>query len=210
MRAEESQPPRARTRAARLPPAERRAQLVASALGVFARLGLGAARHADVAAAARVSLPAVFHYFPTREALVAAVLDEIERFYLHQMAAAVAATRDGSPRDTLLAHGRAFARSVDTHPDHARVWLDWSTAVRDQLWRRYFRLSQRVDRGVTATIRRGQRDGSVAGDIVPEDAARLFVAAAYAVVQMKVAGFSDARVERFLESAVRAVVGRAG
>jgi TetR/AcrR family transcriptional regulator, hemagglutinin/protease regulatory protein len=89
------------------------------------------------------------------------------------------------------------------------VWLDWSTAVRDQLWRRYFRFSQRIDRGVTGTIRRGQRDASVAADVVAEDAARLFVAAAYAVVQMKVAGFSDAKVERFLGSAVRAVVGRA-
>jgi TetR/AcrR family hemagglutinin/protease transcriptional regulator len=206
----EKTPPRARKRAARLPPAERRAQLVASALRVFARLGLGATRHADIATAARVSLPAVFHYFPTREALVRAVLDELERFYLTMMEEAVAATAGTTARDTLLAHGLDFARSVGTHPDHARVWLDWSTAVRDQLWRRYLVLSRQVDRGVTATIRRGKGDGSVAADVVPEDAARLFVAAAYAVVQMKLAGLSDAKVARFLASAVRAVVGRAG
>jgi len=202
--------PRARPRAARLQPAERRAQLVASALAVFARVGLGTARHADVAAAARVSLPAVFHYFPTRGALVKAVLDTIERFYLEMMAEAVATTRETPARDTLLAHGRAFARSVDTHPDHARVWLDWSTAVGDQLWRRYLALSRRVDRAVTAVIRRGKDDGSVAADVIPEDAARLFVAAAYAVVQMKLTGRSDVKVERFLQSAVRAVAGRAG
>jgi len=203
-------PPRARKRAARLPPAERRAQLVESALRTFARLGLGATRHADVATTAGVSLPAVFHYFATREALVRAVLDEIERFYLTMMQDAVRATAGAPARDTLLAHGRAFARSVATHPDHARVWLDWSTAVRDQLWRRYLALSRQVDRGVTATVRRGKSDGSVAADVVPEDAARLFVASAYAVVQMKLAELSDAKVERFLESAVRAVAGRAG
>ena len=209
MRTEKASP-RARKRAPRLPPTERRAQLVASALRVFARLGLGATRHADVATEAGVSLPAVFHYFPTREALVGAVLDEIERFYLVMMQDAVRATAGTTARDTLLAHGLAFARSVDTHPDHARVWLDWSTAVRDQLWRRYLVLSRQVDRGVTATIRRGKSDGSVAADVVPEDAARLFVAAAYAVVQMRLAEPSNAKVERFLASAVRAVVGRAG
>jgi TetR/AcrR family hemagglutinin/protease transcriptional regulator len=202
--------PRARRRAARLQPAERRAQLVTSALAVFARVGLGSARHADVAAAARVSLPAVFHYFPTRGALVKAVLDTVERFYLDMMGEAVATTREAPARDTLLAHGRAFARSVETHPDHARVWLDWSTAVGDQLWRRYLALSRRVDRQMTAIIRRGQGDGTVATDVIPEDAARLFVAAAYAVVQMKLTGESDAKVERFLLSAVRAVVGRPG
>ena len=63
---------------------------------------------------------------------------------------------------------------------------------------------------MTATIRRGKSDGSVAADVVPEDAARLFVAAAYAVVQMRLAEPSNAKVERFLASAVRAVVGRAG
>jgi TetR/AcrR family hemagglutinin/protease transcriptional regulator len=205
----ETAPPRARKRAARLPPAERRAQLVDSALRVFSQRGLGATRHADVAAAAGVSLPAVFHYFATREALVRAVLDEIERFYLTMMREAVQATTGASARDTLLAHGRAFAHSVHTHPDHARVWLDWSTAVRDQLWRRYLVLSRQVDRGVTATIRRGKGDGSVAADVVPDDAARLFVAAAYAVMQMKLSKLSDVQVERFLVSAVRAVVGRA-
>lgn len=200
--------PRPRKRAARLAPAERRAQLIGAALAAFARVGVGAARHADVAAAAHVSLPAVFHYFPTRDVLVKAVLDEVERFYLVMMADAEAGTCGAPARETLLAQGRAFARAVDTHPDHARVWLDWSTAVRDQLWRRYLRYSRRIDRGVTATIRRGQADGSVAADVVAEDAARLFVAAAYAVVQMKVAGSSAAQVERFLESAARAIVGR--
>jgi TetR/AcrR family hemagglutinin/protease transcriptional regulator len=207
MRADKHRPPRARRRAPRLPPAERRAQLVASALAAFARRGLGATRHADVAAAAAVSLPAVFHYFPTRDALVGAVLAEVERFYLGMMAGA-GPGMEATARATLLAHGRAFACSVDTHADYAKVWLDWSTAVRDQLWRRYVTFSRLIDRGVAATIRRGRRDGSVAPDVVPEDAARLFVACAYAVVQMKLAGLPDARVERFLQSAVRAVVGR--
>jgi hypothetical protein len=81
------------------------------------------------------------------------------------------------------------------------LWLDWSTAVDDQLWRRYFTLSRRQEGVVGRIIRRGQRDGSVADDMVAEDVARLFVGAAYAVIQMKVARDADAKVERFLASA---------
>lgn len=196
-----------RRRAARLQPAERRAQLLRSALTVYARLGLGAARPVDVAHAAHVSLPAVFHYFPTREDLVTAVLDEVEGFYV-EMVVKAAAPRGARARALLLDLGRVYARSVDTSPDHARIWLDWSTAVNEHMWLRSLQVSRRVERVIAAVIRRGQRDGDVASDVVPSDAAKLFVASAYAVVQMKIAREKPATVERFLTSAVRAVVGR--
>jgi len=206
MRDERTRPPRA----ARLPPAERRAQLVQAALAVFARRGLGGVRHADVASEARVSLPAVFHYFATRDALVGAVLDEVERFYVAQAKGAAREAHDQPAREQLVVHARVFARSVDTHPDHTRVWLDWSTAVDGELWRRYVRFSERVLRDVEGALRRGRRDGSVAGDVVSEDAARVFVAAAYAVMQLKLTGASAAKVERLLQSVVRAVTGTPG
>jgi TetR/AcrR family hemagglutinin/protease transcriptional regulator len=196
--------PARRSRAARLPPAERRAQLVGSALRVFARRGLGAARHADVAAEARVSLPAVFVYFPTREALRDAVLDRVERHYLAML---WGVADDGSARATLLAVARAFAASVDAEPDVARVWLNWSTAMRDELWPRHVRFQRRVLGRLTRLIRRGQRDGSVDRRVVPEDAARLMYAAAYAVLQMKLTGCPATRLGRFLRSAVDAVAG---
>ena len=70
-----------RFRARRLSPTERRTQLLTCALRVFARRGLGEARHAEIAKEAGVSIPAVFFYFPTRADLVDAVLCEVERFY---------------------------------------------------------------------------------------------------------------------------------
>jgi len=66
----------------RLPPEERRAQLLATALEVFARRGFGRAGHAEIAEAAGVAVSTVFVYFKTREALVGAVLAEVGRFYL--------------------------------------------------------------------------------------------------------------------------------
>ena len=60
---------RRRPRAPRLAPEARRAQLLASAMRVFARRGIAAARHAELASEAGVAVSTTFAYFPTREEL---------------------------------------------------------------------------------------------------------------------------------------------
>ena len=64
-------------RRTRLSPDERNRQLMAHAIAVFARRGLGRAGHAEIAERAGVSVATVFNYFNTREDLVDAVLTEI-------------------------------------------------------------------------------------------------------------------------------------
>src|SRR5258708_34398162 len=102
-----------RARAQRLDPAERRPQLLQCAIRVFARRGLGGAHHAEIAREARVSVPTVFFYFPTREALVMAVLDEVPKV-LTQMTVTIHSGDRPAPQ-IVLAHAKAFADSVDTH-----------------------------------------------------------------------------------------------
>src|SRR5690348_6718582 len=115
-----SSPARApkRYRAPRLAPTERREQLLTCALRIFARRGLGEARHAEIAKEAGVSVATTFFYFPTRTDLVTAVLDEVERFYC---AMAECMHRQALPApQIMLNHARTFADSVDSHPDYAR------------------------------------------------------------------------------------------
>lgn len=192
-------------RARRLPPEQRRAQLLECALRVFARRGLGAARHAEVAAEAGVSVPTVFVYFANRPALVAAVLDEVRRFYL-EMGQRVHAVPRQAPA-TILAHARAFAASVDSHPDHARVWLTWSNAVRDEIWPRYLAFEEEVVELLAATLARGQREGSISAEISARDGARITIGAAHMIARMKFSHLPEAEVERFLAAVVRSLAG---
>jgi TetR/AcrR family hemagglutinin/protease transcriptional regulator len=187
-------------------PDDRRALLLRHALAVFARRGLGGARHAEIAKDAGVSVAATFVYFPTREDLVDAVLAEVERFYLAQAEAIHAGTLPASR--VLLEHARAFAASVASHPDYARVWLDWSTAFRDEVWTRYLAFQARMVRLLARTMRRGQRDGSVDAAVAVEDEAQLLFGGAHMVAQMQFTGVPPARLERFLKSLVRSVGGR--
>ena len=87
-------------RAVRLTAEARRAQLLNCALEVFASRGLSEARHTDVAAAAGVSVPTMFHYYPTREVLAEAVLAEVSRFLLEDILAAIRVVAAG---DALIA-----------------------------------------------------------------------------------------------------------
>ena len=178
--------------------------LLACALRVFARRGIGAAHYAEIAALARVSVPTVFVYFPTRAALVDAVLAEVERFYI-ALAEQAHASRRPAP-EVVTAHAMAFARSIDEHPDHATLLLNWSSAVRTEHWPRYQAMETRVVALLARTLARGQRQGSIAIAIAPEDAARMLYGAAYLLAQQKLSGHPQAEISRFFDAVVQLLV----
>lgn len=198
---------RGRRRAPALDKAERRALLLQCAMRVFARRGIGAARHAEVARAARVSVPTVFFYFPTRKALVSAVLEEVARFFT-EMAETAHGKRGPAP-ELILEHMRAFAEAVDTHPDHTRVLLEWSTALRDEVWPLFLRFQERIIALIARTIRRWRIETVSDRDPDAEDDARMIAATGYVLVQMKVAKLPNSRIERFLQTLVRDTLGEA-
>jgi AcrR family transcriptional regulator len=195
-----------RKRAARLDPAERRARLLGHALRVFARRGLAGGRHAEIARAARVSVPAVFVYFPTRDALVGAVLDEVERFYLEMVESTL--RLDLPAPELLLALAHAFVASVDAQPAQARLWLQWGAGPRERGWSRYLAFQDHLVARVAEIVRRGKAQGTLAADVDPEADARIVVAGAPVVVQLVLGGRPADEVERFVRTLIEATVGR--
>jgi TetR/AcrR family hemagglutinin/protease transcriptional regulator len=189
-----------RARAHRLDPSERRPQLLQCAMRVFARRGLGGAHHAEIAREARVSVPTVFFYFPTREALVMAVLDEVARF-LTEMTVTIHSGGGPAPR-IVLAHAKAFADSVETHPDYARVWLDWSTAIREEIWPHYLQFQEAVVAIIANTIRRWRLEQEVVDGDEAEADARLIVGSAHMIAQMKFTRCPANKLDHFLRTLV--------
>jgi TetR/AcrR family hemagglutinin/protease transcriptional regulator len=202
-----SEKPQPRARARRLDPSARRAALLACAMRVFARRGLGSARHAEIAREAGVSVPTVFFYFPTRAALVRAVLEEVARF-LTAMAERIHASDRPAP-EVVLEHARAFVDSVATHPDYARVWLDWSTALREEVWPLYLEFQERMVAIVARTIRRWRAETERGRHQDAEDDARLIVGSAHMMAQMKFTRVPPEKIDRFLHTLVRDTLGAA-
>jgi TetR/AcrR family hemagglutinin/protease transcriptional regulator len=196
-----------RTRAARLAPNTRRAQLLDCAIRVLARRGLSRGAHAEVAREANVAVPTVFSYFRTRGDLLSAVLQCVGSYY-SEMADRHYRPENPAPR-ALLDFAIAFAASVDSHRDLATVLLDWSTAVRSEAWPLFLEFHESMVARIEGTIRRGQAEGEIAADLDAANAALIIIGSAHLVVQMKFSRTEPERVHRFLLALLRAAIGAA-
>lgn len=190
----------------RLPPEERRAQLLETALEVVARRGFGRAGHAEIAEAADVAVSTVFVYFPTREDLLAAVLEEVGGFF-RDLAVRIHA-QEKPCLEVLWDHRRAFHGALDSHPHHARIALDWSTAAREDLWPQYLAFIEALVANHVRTIERGQRDGDVPESVDPETSARMLIGSSQMTAQLLLTGTDPERVDRIAELLIDAALGR--
>jgi TetR/AcrR family hemagglutinin/protease transcriptional regulator len=194
-----------RTRARRLPPADRQQQLLEAAIHAFAQRGISRTAHADVARAGAVSAATVFSYFRTRALLVQAVLDEVARYY--EAMADRFHRPDHEPARALLEHAIAFATSVESDPDHARIVLEWSTAIREESWPLFLRFQEGILRRCVQTIRRGQANGTIDNEVEAETAALMIIGSSWMVIQMSFTHWPAERVHRFVLGQLRGAIG---
>jgi len=111
----------------RLDPDARRAQLLEHAISAFAEAGIERAVHADVAKRAEVSTPTVFKYFPTREALVDAVLSEVEAVF-DELPKRLPPNTTLTPAEMTHILSRVLSEHCMSQPDLMKVALAWSVA----------------------------------------------------------------------------------
>jgi TetR/AcrR family hemagglutinin/protease transcriptional regulator len=201
----------------RLPPEERRESLLGHAVACFADHGLARATQAQVAARAGVSVSAVYSYFRTRADLVTAVLDHVEATIEAMVEAALAPPRTASAALKGLAVETA---GMALHqPDIVRVWLDWSTGVRADVWPRFLRLQSRLQGRVEAVLARGTTDADAGEDGglasakaqgAVRSAARLFVGGAHTLALMRFESVGADEMDVFIGQMVGGALAAAG
>ncbi len=119
----------------RIPTAERRAQLVAAAVDVMVEEGVERASTHRIAARAGVSQGIVHYAFEDKDALLAAVIEEVARRIRDALAGASGTSPDGpDARPGSLADNlRAFWAHVEETPNLQLLQYELTThAVRDQ------------------------------------------------------------------------------
>ena len=169
-------------RRTRLSPEARRNQLMECAIEVFSRRGIGRAGHAEIAEQAKVSVATVFNYFNTREELVDEVLAEIERF-VHQMLEQ-AYTGQGPVSDSIRRHVKLFVDAAYDQPDHASIWLEWSSSVREEVWPRYAKLLDKALERIAPHLQRAMDAGEIQSVLSAQDLARSLTGFGYVRMQM--------------------------
>jgi len=187
----------------RMPPEERRAQLLEIAVDVFAARGMGAARHAEIAERAGVAVSTVFVYFPTRENLVDDVLDTVAAFLLAELNRAHA--RDASCIAILQELGQRFMSLLVSHRSHILVWLEWGAAVREDVWPRYREFTEQAVAITTRTLERGQAEGLIDADADLESLARLFTSSSQSIARLQLGDVDRKTIRRFQETVMRSI-----
>ncbi|MFT4585265.1 MAG: TetR/AcrR family hemagglutinin/protease transcriptional regulator [Gammaproteobacteria bacterium] len=174
-------------------PDARRRQLIQAALATFAARGIGETNHTALALEAGVAVPTVFHYFSTKDDVIDAVLKEVSRFLLDDLLAENDQPDVAAPtavEQVLM----SFCDAIDTHGHYIRVWLEWSVSIRDGLWPSYLEFYSSARSGIRKILERGIAESSIRYDIEIDDAARVIVALAHMIVQMKFSGSSREQI----------------
>lgn len=170
----------------RLPPDQRRAQLLRCAISAFAEYGIARATHAHVAERAEVSVSAVHSYFRTREDLVAATLSEVETCLMDIIV--TIDVQNIAVREALTLMVKGFDTAAQEDPEMIKVWLDWSTGFRADVWPGYLRMQERLHAAVRKALSRGKRAGVLSARVNTAAAARLFVGGGHTIALARFAG----------------------
>ena len=191
----------ARPRAQRMSPQERKEQLLKAALKGSAEKGLGNCYHRDLAMMTGVSVPTVFHYFPSSEALVGSVIDDVTRFLIDFVQAHIVDVDEpgrAAVHNTLL----AFADAIDKHPDPIRIWLHWSAGIQEQYWKDYLAFSRKAFAAIKVLVKRGIEDGSIHPDLDAECASKLIYNCATLITTTRFGGGTKKEVRKIIDAFV--------
>jgi TetR/AcrR family transcriptional regulator, hemagglutinin/protease regulatory protein len=186
---------RQRARAPQMPPEERRQQLLSAGVACIAAKGIGATKHADLARACKVSVPAVFTYFPNRETLVTSILSEVGEKLLQHVIQPAQALPD--PGQRLTATAPLFNEYAAQQPDYVKVWLMWSMHFSPDVRAQYQKFETRVIDALGKMIVEGTGSDGPEEDI--QDRARMILASSAFLAKMVFDGVSEKRRNAFVE-----------
>lgn len=189
----------------RLAPEARRTQLLTCAMAAFAEHGVARATHSHVAERAGISVSAVHSYFRTREDLVLATLSEVEAYLLDMAAESLGSSLP--VYDALILLATRFTHDALERPDMIKVWLDWSTGVRADVWPRYLDVLDQLHEAARKVFMRGKREGLLGEGVNVKAAARIYIGGGHTVALMQFAGATRGDMDKLIDQLVRGVMG---
>ncbi len=142
---------------------DRREQIMAQALHLFATRGLAATRIADIASVGRFSLGLIYHYYPSKEAIFTELIQEAFR-KLNQACRALE-QMSLSPLEKIRLAITELLKGLERSPDAAWYYMLIAQATVLETIPAEARMVMEQERGLpyevlTRIFRAGQQDGS--------------------------------------------------
>jgi AcrR family transcriptional regulator len=177
---------------------ERRDAILAAARGVFARKGLAATKISDLAAAAGLSHGLVYHYFASKEAVYAAIVESV----LDEATADILgiAASGGRPAERLQAVVEHMLARGEQQPETLILVVQAfvAEAVPEGVRGRLVRFATEAQAAIVALFAEGQ----ATGDFDPEQDARELTSLLFATIHgLAIARLVDLGIPRVLPRA---------
>ena len=174
-------------------PEERRKQLLRKGVASFASKGIGGTKHADLARACEISVPAVFTYFSNRDALVSSVLEDVGVALIHNV---IEPALKLPAKEQLSTTAPLYMDFAHREPDYIKVWLMWSMHFAPQIQAHYRKFETQVIDSLSAMIRGGAPEDTPDEDA--QDRARMILASSAFLAKMVFDDVSEKRRENFI------------
>ena len=153
-------------------------KILASALKLFVSKGYRSTTVDDIAGACELTKGAVYFYFPSKAAILLALIDEIEQLMVHQMVARVS---QAGPRvqDKLIAFLHSGAGVGNEKPQLILLFilmlLEFNGAA-DEIEQRVKSIYQRICTAVEEVVHRGKVAGEFRTDLETHEIAAIVMA----------------------------------
>jgi AcrR family transcriptional regulator len=190
-----------RMRAAQMQPEERRQQLLRAGVASVAAKGIGDTKHADLSRACQVSVPAVFSYFPNRDALVSSILEEVGTALLDNV---IAPAQLLPAPEQLPATATLFAEYAQCEPDYVKVWLMWSMHFAPAIRAQFQAFENQLINALADMFGDDTDSGDNSDDV--HDRARMIVASSAFLAKMVFDGVSEKRRDDFVSHVLKPLV----
>jgi AcrR family transcriptional regulator len=161
----------------------RRAAILAAAVRVFAREGFHACRVSDIAAEAQVGYGLVYHYFPSKEALLDTIF--LERWEAMLDAIRAIDAREPSARAKLAGIASFIFESYRHEPDLMKVIIVEVTRAANSFGARHLAQIREAYALIGEILERGIDAGEVHAQIEPRFAAMAF----YGIIEQVLTGW---------------------
>ena len=99
-----------------------------------------------------------------------------------------------------------FDKTAQENSDVIKVWLDWSTGFRDDIWPRYLLMQERLYAAVRDVLSRGKGQGMIAPPVNIDAAARLFIGGGHTVALARFAGENQQNIEILIEHLIESIM----
>ena len=178
-----------------MPPKQRRKQLLRAGVACVAVKGIGGTRHVDLARVCGVSVPAVFSYFPNRDALVSSILEEVGNALIENVV--IPAQALPLP-EQLRATAPLYIDFARREPAYVKTWLMWSMHFAPGIQAHFHKFESQVVEALAAmfAVEAGQEN-----DV--EDRARMILASSAFLAKMVFDGVSEKRREEFVDHVLK-------